>query len=71
MYAQAAAILIAEGKANALDFPSFVSETGFKPVQNEFIDGIAYDGSKPNEYLAKFEIGIQGGPQKIAQISRH
>jgi nitrate/nitrite transport system substrate-binding protein len=71
VYAQAAAILIAEGKANALDFPSFVSETGFKPVQNEFIDGIAYDGSKPNEYLAKFEIGIQGGPQKIAQISRH
>lgn len=62
VYAQAAALLIAEGKANPADFPDFATESGFKPVHDEFIDGIAYDGSKPNEYLSKFAIGIQGTP---------
>jgi nitrate/nitrite transport system substrate-binding protein len=60
IYAEAARELIAEGKADAADFPDFNSETGFKPVQTEFIDDIAYDGTKPNDYLKSFKIGLKG-----------
>jgi nitrate/nitrite transport system substrate-binding protein len=59
LYAEAAKELIAEGKAKATDFPDFASESGFRPVQDEFIDGIAFDGTKPNAYLAKFPIGLK------------
>jgi len=51
--------LIAEGKVSASEFPKFATETGFKPPQTEFIDNITYDGSKPNEYLSKFSIGLK------------
>ncbi|QQD19782.1 ABC transporter substrate-binding protein [Spongiibacter nanhainus] len=61
IYAEAAKQLIAEGKMSASDFPDFDSETGFKPPQTEFIDGITYDGSKPNDYLEQFEIGLKKG----------
>ncbi len=30
----------------------------------EFIDGIEYDGRKPNDYLAKLSIGLKGN-QKV------
>lgn len=59
IYAQAAESLIADGYAKASDFPDFATETGFKPAQNEFIDGVTYDGSKPNEYLSQFKIGLK------------
>ncbi|MFT6344900.1 MAG: nitrate/nitrite transport system substrate-binding protein [Paraglaciecola sp.] len=59
IYAQAAKALITEGKANAVDFPEFATETGFKPPQTEFIDKIVYDGSEPNAYLEKFAIGLK------------
>ncbi|CAA0121361.1 Bicarbonate transport ATP-binding protein CmpC [BD1-7 clade bacterium] len=59
IYATAAKALIAEGKLDAKDFPDFASETGFKPVQDEFIDGVAYDGSQPSAYLEKFSIGLK------------
>jgi nitrate/nitrite transport system substrate-binding protein len=59
IYRQAAEELIAEGKVSASEFPNFASETGFKPTQTEFIDNISYDGSKPNEYLSKFKIGLK------------
>ena len=59
IYAQAAKALIAEGKAMAVDFPEFATETGFKPPQTEFIDKIVYDGSQPNAYLEKFAIGLK------------
>ena len=26
----------------------------------EFIDGVEYDGKKPNDYLSKFPIGLKG-----------
>ncbi len=58
IYMAAAKELIAEGKAKASDFPG-AGETGFKPLQTHFIDGISYDGMKPNEYLAKFSIGLK------------
>ncbi|ARU55027.1 nitrate transport ATP-binding protein [Oleiphilus messinensis] len=60
IYAQAAKELIAEGKIPASEFPDFATETGFKPPQKEFIDNVTYDGSKPNEYLGKFKIGLKG-----------
>ncbi|MGR9074021.1 MAG: CmpA/NrtA family ABC transporter substrate-binding protein [Gammaproteobacteria bacterium] len=62
IYMKAAKELIAEGKASAADFPAD-DEDGFKPPQAEFIDGIVYDGSKPNEYLEKFPIGLKGKQQ--------
>ena len=60
VYAQAAKALIAEGKAKASDFPEFSTETGYKPAQSEFIDGVTFDGSKPNAYLEQFKIGLKG-----------
>ena len=63
IYAQAAKELIAEGKLKASDFPAFDTEDGFKAPQTEFIDGITYDGKKPNAYLEKFSIGLKGKEQ--------
>ena len=45
---------------SSADFPDFNSETGFKPVQDEFIDEVPFDGTKPNDYLKKFDIGLKG-----------
>ena len=63
IYRQAAEELIAEGKIAAKHFPDFDKETGFRAPQTHFIDGISYDGSKPNEYLKKFSIGLKGKEQ--------
>ncbi|MFV5212336.1 CmpA/NrtA family ABC transporter substrate-binding protein [Azonexus caeni] len=60
IYATAAKELIAEGKMKAADFPDFAKETGFKPTQKDFIDGVPYDGSKPNAYIDSFKIGLKG-----------
>jgi nitrate/nitrite transport system substrate-binding protein len=60
IYAKAARELIAEGKMKPADFPDFAKETGYKPPQTEFIDGITYDGRQPNAYLEKFKIGLKG-----------
>jgi nitrate/nitrite transport system substrate-binding protein len=58
IYMQAAEMLIEEGKVNKEDFP--FGTDGFKPPQTEFIDGVTYDGRKPNDYLQQFEIGLKG-----------
>lgn len=60
IYAEAAKDLIKEGKFKASDFPDFETESGFKPAQSGFIDGVSYDGRKPNAYLEKFRIGLNG-----------
>jgi nitrate/nitrite transport system substrate-binding protein len=57
VYLQAARALIKEGKAKESDFP--LKTDGFKGVQDGFIDGITYDGRKPNDYLNKFKIGLK------------
>jgi nitrate/nitrite transport system substrate-binding protein len=59
IYAAAAKELVAEGKMKAQDFPDFARETGFKPATGDFIDGIVYDGRKPNAYIDKFRIGLK------------
>lgn len=61
VYAQAAKELIEDGHFTASNFPDFATESGFKPPQKEFIDNVTYDGSKPNAYLAKFDIGLKTG----------
>jgi len=60
IYAIAAKELIKEGKVKAEDFPDLDKESGFRPPQTEFIDGVTYDGKKPNDYLSKFKIGLKG-----------
>ncbi|MCC6077367.1 CmpA/NrtA family ABC transporter substrate-binding protein [Pseudomonas sp. GCM10022188] len=57
-YQSAAAELVAEGKAQAADFPP-ASEEGFRAPTNEFIDGITYDGRQPNAYIQSFKIGLK------------
>lgn len=59
IYEQAASALIQEGYADAEEFPDFDSESGFKPPQDDFLDGITYDGSKPTEYLDALQIGLK------------
>jgi nitrate/nitrite transport system substrate-binding protein len=58
IYLKAAKMLVEEGKAKKEDFPW--GTDGFKAPQKEFIDGVVYDGRKPNEYLEKFAIGLKG-----------
>jgi nitrate/nitrite transport system substrate-binding protein len=60
IYRQAAEALIDEGKMKASEFPDFAKETGYRQPTQEFIDGIPYDGSKPNDYLKQFPIGLKG-----------
>ena len=64
IYMAAAKALVAEGKAKASDFPAD-SETGIKAPNSDFIDGIAFDASKPNDYLSKFTIGLKA-KQKVS-----
>jgi nitrate/nitrite transport system substrate-binding protein len=59
IYALAARSLIAEGVASAKDFPDFAAETGFKPPQADFLDGMVYDGKQPNAYIEMFKIGLK------------
>jgi len=63
IYMAAAKALIAEGKAKATDFPAD-NETGIKPPSADFIDGVTFDATKPNDYLTKFPIGLKG-KQKV------
>ncbi|MGP0170977.1 CmpA/NrtA family ABC transporter substrate-binding protein [Pseudomonas sp. NCHU5208] len=59
IYRQAAAELIAEGKAEPSDFPP-ADEDGFREPLADTIDGVVYDGHKPNAYLEQFSIGLKG-----------
>ncbi len=60
IYKTAALELISEGKVTKDEFPDFATETGYKPATSEFIDGITYDGSKPNAYIDSLKIGLKG-----------
>jgi nitrate/nitrite transport system substrate-binding protein len=62
IYLLAAKALVAEGKAHKEDFPW--STDGYRAPTKDFIDGIEFDGRKPNAYLAKLAIGLKGD-QKV------
>lgn len=59
IYRQAAEELIAEGKLSADEFPDFARESGYRPPQTEFIDGLTFDGTQPNAYIDSFKIGLK------------
>jgi len=59
LFALAARELIAEELIAADEFPDFETESGFKGIQDSFLDGVAYDGSKPNDYLNTLKIGLK------------
>ena len=60
LYAVAAKDLIEEGTLKASDFPDLDNESGFRPEQKDFIDGVSYDGAKPNAYIESLPIGLKG-----------
>jgi nitrate/nitrite transport system substrate-binding protein len=57
LYLQAAKLLVAEGKAKQEDFPW--DNDGYRAPTNQFIDGVTYDGRKPNDYLESLAIGLK------------
>ena len=59
IYLKAARMLVDEGHVAEADFPW--STDGYKAPQSEFIDGFTFDGTKPNEYLDQFPIGLKSG----------
>jgi nitrate/nitrite transport system substrate-binding protein len=58
IYKAAAEALIAEGNATAemFDFDA----DGYRDPTSDFIDGIAYDGTKPNAYIDSLTLGLKG-----------
>ena len=63
VFVEAAKELVAEKKAKQADFPISTSD-GFRAPTKEFIDGVEYDGRKPNAYIEKLALGLKG-QQKI------
>jgi nitrate/nitrite transport system substrate-binding protein len=57
LYLEAARLLVEEGFVQEADFPW--DSDGYREVTDEFIDGIAYDGRKPNEYIESLDIGLK------------
>ena len=58
LYLEAAKLLVADGKAKKEDFPW--TSDGFRAPTSEAIDGVTYDGRKPNDYLNSLAIGLKG-----------
>ncbi len=58
IYLQAAKQLVSEGKAKEADFPW--DTDGYRAPTSEFIDGLSYDGRKPNAYIDSLPIGLKG-----------
>jgi nitrate/nitrite transport system substrate-binding protein len=61
LYTTAANSLVADGKADAAAFPK---TDGFRIYTRKSIDGITFDATKPNAYIASLNIGLKGA-QKV------
>ena len=61
-YMKAAKMLIEEGHVTAAEIPE--GTDGYKAPTSAFIDGIEYDGRKPNAYIDALTIGLKSG-QKV------
>ncbi|BCH22143.1 nitrate ABC transporter substrate-binding protein [Mesorhizobium sp. L-8-3] len=59
IYLQAAKMLVEEGLAEEADFPW--ESDGYREPTAEFIDGMTYDGRKPNAYIDSLSIGLKSG----------
>ena len=57
IYLDAARSLVEEGLADEADFPW--DTDGYREPTDAFIDGVTYDGRRPNDYLRQFEIGLR------------
>ncbi len=58
LYMAAAKSLVADGMASADAFPN--DESGIRANQGKFIDGVTFDATRPNAYLASLSIGLKG-----------
>jgi nitrate/nitrite transport system substrate-binding protein len=58
LYLKAAQLLVDEGKARKTDFP--FDTDSYRAPSKALIDGIEFDGHKPNDYVDKFKIGLKG-----------
>jgi nitrate/nitrite transport system substrate-binding protein len=67
IYLEAARLLVDEGLAREGDFPW--DSDGYRAPQTEFIDGIAFDGRKPNAYLESLPIGLKGADSADELVS--
>tara|TARA_R110000824_G_scaffold390760_13_gene587864 strand:+ start:28075 stop:29508 length:1434 start_codon:yes stop_codon:yes gene_type:complete len=63
IYLKAAKVLVEEGHVRSEDFPW--NTDGYKAPTSEFIDGIAYDGRKPNAYIDSFPLGLKAKEQVV------
>lgn len=59
VYQRAAESLIDEGVFAPSEFPDFSSEDGYREPHSDFIDGMHYDGTQPNDYLERLAIGMK------------
>lgn len=57
IYLKAARMLVEEGQVAEADFPW--ATDGYREPTAEFIDGIEYDGRKPNAYIDSLTIGLK------------
>lgn len=58
LFTEAAKSLVADGKAQASDFPE---SDGFRVYTRKAIDGVAFDARQPAAYAASFAIGLKSG----------
>ena len=58
MYLKAAEELIAEGLVMEKDIP--LGSDGYREPTSAFLDGVTYDGRKPNDYINALTIGLKG-----------
>ena len=58
LYLEAATDLVDAGTISADDVPE---TDGFRGVEDDFIDAIAFDGAAPNDYLESLDIGLKAG----------
>ena len=59
IYMKAVESLIAEKIVPASEFTSLKGVDGYRSPQTHFIDGIVYNGKKPNDYINQFSIGLK------------
>ncbi|MBL4666133.1 MAG: ABC transporter substrate-binding protein [Sneathiella sp.] len=57
IYLKAARLLVEEGRVEEADFPW--KSDGYRPPTSAFIDGIEYDGRRPNSYIETLSIGLK------------
>jgi len=64
IYLKAAASLVDDKRAEKADFPW--GTNGYKAPTGDFIDGVVYDGLKPNAYIDSMPVGLKHGQKVVA-----